>query len=242
MADSVGYLWEYDASDDGTGWTQLTNTGTTPSNAKTGIFGNSSPTSLVIQDSDAVLWTSVNNGTTWTQQSGGLGQVPSSGLGVLGYPTPSAMVADTDVLWTWDGSVWTQQVGGVAEPPSMGLIGRSPTPSSIGMSDAIGNAWTYDGTDWIQLSGTGSIFSVNPGQGNVGYFLGTPAPRSVLIGDLSGNLWAFYVDTWTQVTGIGLDFPEPNPASSGFGTVTNNSTASVFVGVDGSGNFWIGQR
>ena len=216
-----------------------------PSIGKTVLFGGVGPTTVGLAGSDTEedqTWTF--DGSAWTQlfpatspsarDSAAMAYDPSIGKVVLfgGFATGD------NSTWTFDGSDWTQ-LSTPTSPPSRGgasmdydpAIGQMVFFGGYGCGQELSNAcnqtWTFDGTNWTQLTITlptsppprmGASMVFDPSLNQLLLFGGWPGFAPGM-----NDTWTFDGSTWTQL------FPATSPPARWSAMMAFDSTNNDMV-------------
>jgi hypothetical protein len=147
-------------------------------------------------------------------------------------------LADT---WEWDGTNWTQVTTANAPSPR-GIHGAMAYDSvqkkvvirgggTFPGQTVFGDTWTYDGTNWSEVTGAGPSARVAPA---IAY--DKASSQLVLFG--GGNWSPYYGDTWTLTGTTWSELtPTPAPSQRQSARMIYDSTRSLIVlfgGYDGS--------
>ena len=203
---------------------------------------------------DTWVW----NGSTWTQLSPSASpsarayaqmaydEVTGTIILFGGYATATPALNDT---WSWNGTTWTQLTpatvptgrsdGAMAYDVQTGklVLFGGGTVSPAGVSSTLNDTWTYDGSNWAQVSIT------NPPAARSGVRAAYDAANNdvVIFGGIahgattsSSDTWLFNGTTWTQASPTS----SPSPRSEYFLAYDGGLPGVVLFGgyADGTGD------
>jgi hypothetical protein len=208
--EALGETWTWD----GTTWTQLPTTNGPPARFNASMAYDPATSQVVLfggagEGSRSETWTW--DGTEWTKQHPAT--IPPGGVAAsMAYdPATGQMIifggsvggpSILDATWTWDGTEWMKQhpatippgreAASMAYDPALGqVVLFAGYGGGGGGAGALGDTWTWDGSEWIQQSPATSP----PARYLASMAYDSATGQIVLFGGVSEV--AYLSDTWT---------------------------------------------
>ena len=183
------------------------------------LFGGQSDNGTLLNDT----WTW--NGSTWSEQAPGNSPAARIGASMAFDPESSNVVYSgrfgfNQILndtWTWNGTTWTQQHPAASPSPrwraamsddpaadSVVLFGgEGPIPPLPAGGNALGDTWTWSGSNWVPQSPSASppalssaAMTYDAAQQTV---VMTGGATNGLPGAAVNDTWSWSGSTWTRV-------------------------------------------
>jgi hypothetical protein len=195
-----------------------------PGIGKTVLFGGVGPTTIGLAGSDTEedqTWTF--DGSAWTQLFPATSPSARDGAAMAYDPSIGKVIlfggfaTGDNSTWTFDGSNWTQ-LSTTTSPPWRGgasmdydpAIGQMVLFGGYGCGEELSNAcnatWTFDGTNWTQLTST--LPTSPPPRMDASMAFDPALNQLLLVGGWPGfgpgmnDTWTFDGSTWTQLSPV----------------------------------------